>query len=254
VDIRVVMPHLTGDTAEGEVVRWLKSVGDRVEHGEPLLEVEVGKASAEVASPVAGTLREIALEAGEKVASGALVAVLSGVEEVAALLTIPEAGARQVEAAAAEGVSAEHERAMAELVKALAQQMEEAGAEPAGPPAAEARLDPRLVGTWHRSEFYSSGGFSMSMHRFRVLGADGRFVEGGGSFADLQLLDSSGNWSGIDSLESVSSEDRGAWQADEGVLTLSWDDGSGAEFTFEVEPDALLLVSTSGDRTLWTRG
>lgn len=44
---------------EGTVVRWLKSVGDRVESGELIVEVENAKATQEVEAPVGGVLVQI---------------------------------------------------------------------------------------------------------------------------------------------------------------------------------------------------
>lgn len=53
---------------EGTVVRWLKAEGDRVERGEPIVEIETAKATQEVAAPVSGTLLKILLEQGETAA------------------------------------------------------------------------------------------------------------------------------------------------------------------------------------------
>jgi 2-oxoglutarate dehydrogenase E2 component (dihydrolipoamide succinyltransferase) len=54
---RVTMPALGESVTEGTVTRWLKSVGDRIEVDEPLLEVSTDKVDTEIPSPVAGTLR-----------------------------------------------------------------------------------------------------------------------------------------------------------------------------------------------------
>ena len=51
---RVTMPALGESVTEGTVTRWLKSVGDRVEVDEPLLEVSTDKVDTEIPSPVAG--------------------------------------------------------------------------------------------------------------------------------------------------------------------------------------------------------
>jgi len=52
---------------EGTIVRWLKAVGDRVEEGELLVEIENAKAIQEVEAPVSGTLIEILVQEGESV-------------------------------------------------------------------------------------------------------------------------------------------------------------------------------------------
>ena len=58
---RVTMPALGESVTEGTVTRWLKSVGDRVEVDEPLLEVSTDKVDTEIPAPVAGTLLELSL-------------------------------------------------------------------------------------------------------------------------------------------------------------------------------------------------
>jgi pyruvate/2-oxoglutarate dehydrogenase complex dihydrolipoamide acyltransferase (E2) component len=54
-----VMPKLGHLMEEAKVLSWRKAVGDRVEKGETLLEVETDKSAIEVESPVTGVLTEI---------------------------------------------------------------------------------------------------------------------------------------------------------------------------------------------------
>jgi pyruvate/2-oxoglutarate dehydrogenase complex dihydrolipoamide acyltransferase (E2) component len=61
---------------EGTVVRWLKTVGDKVEQGEILVEVETAKAIQEVQSPASGTLAEILVAEGDSVAINTSLAVI----------------------------------------------------------------------------------------------------------------------------------------------------------------------------------
>ena len=61
---------------EGTIVRWLKAVGDRVEQGEPIVEIETAKAVQEVEAPVAGTLTEILLPEGQEVLVNTEIAVI----------------------------------------------------------------------------------------------------------------------------------------------------------------------------------
>jgi pyruvate/2-oxoglutarate dehydrogenase complex dihydrolipoamide acyltransferase (E2) component len=61
---------------EGTVTRWLKTVGDRVEQGEPLVEIETAKATQEVESPASGTLTKIVLGEGETAAVNTEIAVI----------------------------------------------------------------------------------------------------------------------------------------------------------------------------------
>ena len=73
----VTMPALGESVTEGTVTTWLKSVGDRVEVDEPLLEVSTDKVDSEVPSPAAGFLAEIRVPEDETVEVGAVVAVIT---------------------------------------------------------------------------------------------------------------------------------------------------------------------------------
>ncbi len=54
--IEVFMPKAGMDMQEGKIVQWLKAVGDKVEEGEGLLEIETDKVNMEVEAPAAGVL------------------------------------------------------------------------------------------------------------------------------------------------------------------------------------------------------
>ena len=55
----MILPKLGLTMDEGRIVAWHKRVGDTVAAGEVLFEVETDKATMEVESPTAGTLRRI---------------------------------------------------------------------------------------------------------------------------------------------------------------------------------------------------
>lgn len=65
--IKVLLPQFGMGMQDGEIVRWLKAVGDTVEAGEMLVEVEAAKTTVEIPSPASGTLTEILVEEGETV-------------------------------------------------------------------------------------------------------------------------------------------------------------------------------------------
>lgn len=67
-EIRI--PKLGMDTTEAEIKTWLVKVGDRVEPGSPLLEVETEKADVVIEAEVAGVVREIRAATGSIVAIG----------------------------------------------------------------------------------------------------------------------------------------------------------------------------------------
>src|SRR5262245_25825321 len=73
----VLMPQLGETVDEGKVLVWYKKVGDKVEPGENLFEIETEKVSMEVPSTVAGTLQEIRVQVDESAPVGAIVAVIA---------------------------------------------------------------------------------------------------------------------------------------------------------------------------------
>ena len=75
----IVMPQMGESITEGTVSKWLKSVGDRIEKDESLLEISTDKVDAEVPSTVAGTLLAINVQEGETVEVGSVLALV-GVE------------------------------------------------------------------------------------------------------------------------------------------------------------------------------
>jgi pyruvate/2-oxoglutarate dehydrogenase complex dihydrolipoamide acyltransferase (E2) component len=68
------MPPLGETTDELRIVEWLKSEGDEVALGEPLLEVETDKVTLAVEATVRGTLLEIRHGVGATVRVGSVVA------------------------------------------------------------------------------------------------------------------------------------------------------------------------------------
>lgn len=70
------MPNLGYDMEQGRVAAWLKGLGDRVERGEPLAEIETDKTIIEMESLATGTLVEILCPAGSDAAVGATIAYL----------------------------------------------------------------------------------------------------------------------------------------------------------------------------------
>ena len=72
----VTMPNLGYDMEEGKIVSWLKKVGDTVERGEAIAEIETDKTTVEMESIAAGTLVEIVQAEGSTVAVGEVIARL----------------------------------------------------------------------------------------------------------------------------------------------------------------------------------
>jgi pyruvate dehydrogenase E2 component (dihydrolipoamide acetyltransferase) len=72
----VIMPALGMAQESGTVVRWLKSEGDAVAKGEPLVEIETDKVTVELESPADGTLAGVRAGEGAEVPVGEAIAVV----------------------------------------------------------------------------------------------------------------------------------------------------------------------------------
>lgn len=72
----VIVPKWGMGIDEGVVTKWLKSVGDTVAVGDPLLEIETAKATQEVESPISGIIVELLAPTGATVSVGAHVATI----------------------------------------------------------------------------------------------------------------------------------------------------------------------------------
>ena len=72
----IVVPQLGESVVEARVARWLKKQGDRVEAGEPLVELETEKVDLEVATERAGVISRIERPEGTDVKVGELLAVV----------------------------------------------------------------------------------------------------------------------------------------------------------------------------------
>mgnify|MGYP003111263718 CR=1 FL=1 len=70
------MPRLSDTMEEGVVAKWLKKVGDKVEEGDILAEIETDKATMEFESFYNGTLLHIGIEEGETAPVDTLLAIL----------------------------------------------------------------------------------------------------------------------------------------------------------------------------------
>jgi 2-oxoisovalerate dehydrogenase E2 component (dihydrolipoyl transacylase) len=83
----ITMPQLGETVTEGTVSQWLKKPGDTVEKYEPFVEIATDKVSAEMPAPVGGTIRELLVQAGQTVPTGAAIAIIDEVGEATAPLS-----------------------------------------------------------------------------------------------------------------------------------------------------------------------
>jgi len=78
MSVNIVMPKLSDTMTEGTLVKWHKKVGDPVEIGEIIAEIETDKATMEMEAFDDGILTEILVPEGNKAPIGAILAVLNG--------------------------------------------------------------------------------------------------------------------------------------------------------------------------------
>jgi 2-oxoglutarate dehydrogenase E2 component (dihydrolipoamide succinyltransferase) len=112
------VPELAESITEGTISEWLVNPGERVEKGDPVLELETDKVNVEVNAEYSGVLKEILKDAGDDVEVGDIIAT---VDENG------EAGAESDDAAAAEDTKAE----AAAVAEAPAEEKKTETAEPA---------------------------------------------------------------------------------------------------------------------------
>lgn len=126
----IEMPKLSDTMTEGTLVKWNKQVGDTIEIGDVIAEVETDKATMEMEAFDEGILSDILVQAGEKAAVGATLGVLleDGEEAPApgsapAAISAPESQPFAEGAEAAQGAEAgEASQPAAELAAPAAQQ------------------------------------------------------------------------------------------------------------------------------------
>ncbi len=72
----ITMPRLSDTMTEGVVAKWLKNIGDRIEEGDILAEIETDKATMEFESFYEGTLLHIGIQEGETAKVDSLLAII----------------------------------------------------------------------------------------------------------------------------------------------------------------------------------
>ena len=88
--MKIELPQVGESVTEGVIGKWLKTVGERVEKFDPLVEVVTDKVNMEMPSPVSGTLTAIIAQEGETVPMGGLIAEIEVEGEEPAMASTPE--------------------------------------------------------------------------------------------------------------------------------------------------------------------
>jgi pyruvate dehydrogenase E2 component (dihydrolipoamide acetyltransferase) len=85
----ITMPRLSDTMTEGVVAKWLKKVGDKINEGDILAEIETDKATMEFESFNSGTLLHIGLQEGETAPVDSLLAIIGAEgEDITPLLNL----------------------------------------------------------------------------------------------------------------------------------------------------------------------
>lgn len=92
------MPKLGFDMAEGTLVRWVKQVGEIINKGDVLAEIETDKATVEVESPASGVVLQHMVDQGTVVPVNAPIAVVGQAGEKVEAAPAKEDGKKQPEA------------------------------------------------------------------------------------------------------------------------------------------------------------
>ncbi|MCE7483365.1 2-oxo acid dehydrogenase subunit E2 [Microbacterium profundi] len=141
----VTMPRLSDTMEEGELARWLKNVGDTVEKGDVIAEIETDKATMDLEAFESGVLEKQLVEEGAIVPIGKAVAVIgdgSSASEAAPAADEGEGAPPAEEAAreketAAEPESAEPEPSADEDAEPAPKAEEKTSGEPSMPAASD---------------------------------------------------------------------------------------------------------------------
>jgi pyruvate dehydrogenase E2 component (dihydrolipoamide acetyltransferase) len=103
----ITMPRLSDTMTEGVVAQWLKKVGDKIEEGDILAEIETDKATMEFESFNEGFLLHIGLQEGETAPVDALLAIIGEEGEDFSALLAGDTAAPVAEAANPEAAEKE---------------------------------------------------------------------------------------------------------------------------------------------------
>lgn len=92
----VIMPALGIAQESGIIVRWLKSEGETVSKGEPLVEIETDKARVEIEARASGILAHVVAAAGDEIPVGQVIASILSANEALPGAALPNGAASAV--------------------------------------------------------------------------------------------------------------------------------------------------------------
>jgi dihydrolipoamide dehydrogenase len=102
--VEVKVPDI-GDFKDVDVIEVNIKAGDVIENEQALMTLESDKASIEVPSDTAGTVKEVRVKAGDKVSQGTVIALVETSADAAPAKDAPKAAAREPEKAPAQAAA-----------------------------------------------------------------------------------------------------------------------------------------------------
>ncbi len=118
--VNALVPLIGEGVEELGVVAWKKKLGDTVDEGEALVELESDKVVTELPSPARGRVAEILAEGGDRVAAGSVIAVIESAAEVELGAAAPAPGTADAEQAPVHAPASVHAPAAASAPTAAA--------------------------------------------------------------------------------------------------------------------------------------
>lgn len=135
----VQLPELGEGVTEGELVKWLVKVGDKISPDQPVAEMMTDKATVEVPSPIAGIVKEIQKKEGDVIEVGAVMLVVE--TDGAASVSAPSGGAKPAAPAPTKQPAANQPAAMmASAPAAKSAAVQSSGGADVYPPVTDARV------------------------------------------------------------------------------------------------------------------
>ena len=173
--LEIKVPDI-GDFKDVPIIQVFVKPGDAVKAEDPLISLESDKATMDVPSPAAGTVKDIKVKVGDKVSQGKVILVLD------AAAAGDGNGAKAASAAPAGGNGASAAAAAAPAPPPVTKAAEPAPAEQAAPPREEtAAPAPAPAPAQIESEAFKKAHASPSVRKFaRELGVDLSRVPGSG--------------------------------------------------------------------------
>ncbi|RAJ10206.1 pyruvate dehydrogenase complex dihydrolipoamide acetyltransferase [Arenibacter echinorum] len=142
------MPRLSDTMEEGTVAKWLKKVGDKIEEGDILAEIETDKATMEFESFNEGTLLYIGIKEGDTAPVDSLLAIIGEKgEDVSGLINSASSDAKEEKQAEAVAKEEEKNEEKKEASKATGATIPE-GVEIIKMPRLSDTMEEGTVATW----------------------------------------------------------------------------------------------------------